>query len=222
MSLIETLQAHDINEEREKEIIELNEESIAMAEQLNLNKVFLYDFAYFLRKQKKYDYAIKVAEKLKLYYQADKNVSDYYKSTLLNLIANLYYEEKNFNEAEKYYLETLGINKKLASENPIKYNPDLVVSLYNLAKLYSDSIKAKEYYNEALSIYKELVKENPSKYESDDLGVSLYSLANFYNNIKRNNVQNWISSNNHISHDITSSGNLSIYYINGKAYVFEQ
>ena len=94
-------------------------------------------------------------------------------------------ELDDYANAEKYYLRTLEIEERLATENPAKYSGGLASTCNNLGNLYSDLNqydRAEEYYLRALEIYERLAKENPAKY-SEDLAMTCNNLGNLYSNL---------------------------------------
>jgi tetratricopeptide (TPR) repeat protein len=185
--LIKTLRTQGVNDENEKKIIELYEKAVAKAEKYSLDKDCMYDFVCFLYYQNKYDYAIKTAERLMLYYKLDSSISNEDRGALLNSVAVLYSDTNRYKEAEEYYKEALDIRRKLAGENPSAYNPDLAMTLNNLANLYNKTNKykeAEEYYNEALDIYRKLAGENQSAY-NPYLAKTLNNLAALYSDTNR-------------------------------------
>ncbi|KGN88407.1 tetratricopeptide repeat protein, partial [Porphyromonas gulae] len=73
-------------------------------------------------------------------------------------------------QAQIYYQEALDIYRALATKNSEAYNPDLALTLNNLAVLYyliNNRKEAEQAYKEAFAIREILAKNNPSAYEID-------------------------------------------------------
>ncbi|CAA6807533.1 MAG: Unknown protein, partial [uncultured Sulfurovum sp.] len=104
------------------------------------------------------------------------------KIIFLGSIANGYYKQNQFLEAEEAYNEALELYRALAQNNPSAYNPYVATTLNNLAILYSDRNelgKAEEAYNEALELRRALAQNNPSAYGIDlarTIIVGVYSV----------------------------------------------
>ncbi|MEZ5535383.1 MAG: tetratricopeptide repeat protein [Thiolinea sp.] len=100
---------------------------------------------------------------------------------LLNNQANLVGDDtQRRGEAESLYDEALAIRRKLASENPQVYLPDVAATLNNLAALIMSDMQrrdeAEALYSEALLNYRQLAKDNPQVYLAD-VSVMLNNLA---------------------------------------------
>ena len=83
--------------------------------------------------------------------------------------------------------EALEIHRRLAKSNPQAYEPDVAMTLNNLAALYDDIQRFDEseaMYKEALEIYRRIAKSNPQAYEPD-LASTFNNLAALYSNIQR-------------------------------------
>ena len=68
------------------------------------------------------------------------------------------------------YKRALEIRERLAKENPETYDPDVAMTLNNLAVLYSDQndfTVAMDAYKRALEIREQLAKGNPQCFELD-------------------------------------------------------
>jgi tetratricopeptide (TPR) repeat protein len=119
------------------------------------------------RGQKEYKEALKYAS----------NNSE--KATALNNLGHDHTKRKEFDEAEKKYVEALIIRRKLAEENPQIYLSDVAITLNNLGAFYNDKNdydKAEESYSEALEIYRKLVITNPQTY-LQDVALTLNNLG---------------------------------------------
>ena len=93
--------------------------------------------------------------------------------------ADLLYSLNDFTKAKQYYEEILVTYRALAKKNSQAYNPDLAVTLNNLANLLSNNneIKqAKDCYQEALDIRRVLATKNPQAY-NPNLAVTLNNLG---------------------------------------------
>ena len=98
--------------------------------------------------------------------------------------ADLLYSLNDFSKAKEYYEEILVTYRALATKNPQAYNPDLAVTLNNLANLFSNNneIKqAKDCYQEALEIRRDLATKNPQAY-NPYLASTLNNLATLLSN----------------------------------------
>ena len=97
-----------------------------------------------------------------------------------------YCDEQNmFKKAEKLYIETLEGCRALAADNPAAYNPDVAMTLNNLAILHSDINdyqQAEQEYKEALEIRRALAAENPAAY-NPDVAMTLNNLAILHSDI---------------------------------------
>ena len=96
-------------------------------------------------------------------------------------------EQNDLKNAETYYEKVLEICHRLASNNPKAYEPDVAMTLNNLANLYSNTQwfpEAEEMYKQALEIRQRLAKDNPKVYEPD-IASTLNNLALLYFNTQR-------------------------------------
>ena len=102
--------------------------------------------------------------------------------------AGCYFLKQNqFARAEPYYEEALEGYRCLARSNPQAYEPDLAMTLNNLAVLYNATQRFSEseaMYKEALEIYRRLARSNPQAYEPD-LAMTLNNLAYLYSGTQR-------------------------------------
>ena len=93
--------------------------------------------------------------------------------------ADLLYSLNDFTKAKQYYEEILVTYRALAKKNSQAYNPDLAVTLNNLANLLSNNNEvkqAKDCYQEALDIRRVLATKNPQAY-NPNLAVTLNNLG---------------------------------------------
>ncbi|NEP56639.1 MAG: tetratricopeptide repeat protein [Symploca sp. SIO2G7] len=92
----------------------------------------------------------------------------------LNNLAELYYYQGRYNEAEHLYEQVIEINKRSLPE----YHPDLAINLSNLAQLYSSQGR----YSEAEPLYIQAIQINKRSLSEDHpyLANSLNKLAQLY------------------------------------------
>ncbi len=96
-------------------------------------------------------------------------------------------EQKQYSKAELYMTRFFELCCRLSEENPEEYEPDVALSLNNLAVLYSDTqrySKSEQMYKESLEIYSRLSEDNPEVYEPD-VAMSLHNLAGLYIDTQR-------------------------------------
>ena len=97
-----------------------------------------------------------------------------------------YLQMQNKHEkAIRLYIEALTLCRKLATDNPDMYNPNVAVTLNNLASLHrktSEYKKAKDGHTEALALYRKLAAGNPDAY-NPYVAATLNNLANLHCNI---------------------------------------
>ena len=82
--------------------------------------------------------------------------------------ARLMQKQNRFQSGGKLYAEVLAIRRRLASVNAEAYEPDVAMTLNNLAVLHSDTQRLEEAereYTEALEIRRRLALGNPDVYE---------------------------------------------------------
>ena len=85
-------------------------------------------------------------------------------------LAGLYLETCKYIDAEKIYTICLNMLQQEAKINAYKYEPDLAITLMNLALLYSKTGRysdSEELYKTSMIIFERLVKRNPAVYEAD-------------------------------------------------------
>ncbi len=97
-------------------------------------------------------------------------------ATSLNNLANLYYNQGKYSEAELLYLEALEMRRRLFTSD----HPDVATSLNNLANLYYNQGK----YSKAELLYLNALKIRRRLFTNDhpDVATSLNNLANLYYN----------------------------------------
>ncbi|MGN1306345.1 MAG: tetratricopeptide repeat protein, partial [Faecousia sp.] len=166
-TLIQTIKTGGVTAESAAEIEAIYDELTALCEKHRIALTTLYGFASFLKNQKKYAKALRIAEQLKHYYDAPKSqASAAEKSRLLNLLGILSAQHR-FAEGEAAFREALEICRSLAEENPDAYQLDVAATCNNLANLLNNQHHpeaAERLYREALEVYRSLAKENPDAY----------------------------------------------------------
>ena len=168
-TLIRTIQTTGLNQESVKEISDLYENIVGLAERHRIELHVLYEYAYFLYNQRQYPSGIEKAERLQLYYQLDTTISQKEWGDLLNLLGLLYPKSRKFKEAKNCCQQALEICRRLAKDNPSAYEVDVATTCNNLAGLLDDlnrKPEAEQLYREALEIYRRLAKDNPDVYEA--------------------------------------------------------
>ena len=177
-ALIQMLKATGINEQSEKEIIEIYEKICDLAARHRIEINVLYDYADFLYDQDRCPQGIVVAEKLLKLYTLDNISSESY-ARIYRLLGWLYYYQTNYQTAEQYYRQSLELFQKLTKNNPTKYSAEVARTSHSLASL----LKVMERYDEAesllrktLEIHQRLMEDNPEEYENE-YAASCKSLA---------------------------------------------
>ena len=98
-----------------------------------------------------------------------------------------YFQKQNqFRKSRIYYERALEICRRLSLSNPQAYDPDVAMTLNNLAILYSDTQRLSEselMYKEALEIRRRLAQSNPQAYDPD-VAQTLNNLAHLYQKTK--------------------------------------
>ena len=95
-------------------------------------------------------------------------------------------EQNQYNKSASYYERALSLYRLLAKSNPQTYEPDVAVTLNNLANLYQETqrfTESESLNKEALEIRRRLVHSNPQAYEPD-LASTLNNLAILYQNTR--------------------------------------
>ncbi len=185
---IKAEEAKGINAESAVKIREKYEKAVALTEKHDLDRGVLYDYASFLRKQNDYAEAIKVAERLKWYYdRPNSDIKDKQKGRLYNLIGLLYNGTHSYKKAEDAYLAALEIRKRLAEKNPDAFEPDLATSYNNIGFMYKSLNRyeeAEDAYLSALEINKRLAGKYPDAFEPP-LATSYNNIGAMYDSLKR-------------------------------------
>ena len=105
----------------------------------------------------------------------------------LNNLGALYWDRKEFHEAEKVFKIALETYRNLAEENPETSMPYIAAILNNIGNLYWNTGKlseAEKAYTEALEIRRELARENPEVYVPDMAGT-LNNLGALYGSTQK-------------------------------------
>ncbi|MBU7029234.1 MAG: CHAT domain-containing protein [Theionarchaea archaeon] len=106
------------------------------------------------RIKEKYKEALDIYERLPKKEKYLSNVAGCWNNT-----GNLYEENEELNQAEKFYKKALKRYRNLEKQNPAAFAPDVATSLNNLGIFYNKrekSSQAKEAYNEAIEKYKQV------------------------------------------------------------------
>ncbi len=101
--------------------------------------------------------------------------------------AHYFAEQNQHNMAIRLYERALDIYRRLAKSNPQAYEPNVAVTLNNLAILYKNTqqfTESEAMYKEALETYRRLAKSNPQAYEPYVAGT-MSNLANLYSDTQR-------------------------------------
>ncbi len=108
-------------------------------------------------------------------------------NNLALLCSNIWYSNtQRLEESEAMYKEALEIRRRLAAANPQTYEPDVAMTLNNLAILYSNTQRLEEseaMYRKALETYLHLAAANPQAYERN-VAATLNGLTILYNNTR--------------------------------------
>jgi len=97
----------------------------------------------------------------------------------LSVAARGYYENRNLEEAKRYYMTALKIQRKLAEEQPHIYLPNVAMTLNNLGAVLRDQHlfpEAEENFKEALKYYRKLAEEQPHIY-LPNVAMTLHNLG---------------------------------------------
>ncbi len=185
---IKAEEAKGIDAESAEKVCEKYEKAVALTEKHDLDKGVLYDYAVFLKKQNRYKEAIKLAERLKWYYDSpDSSVEDEVKGRLYNLLGNVYSRTLDYERASVNLTSALEICKRLAEKKPEIFEPYLATSYGNLGFMYkglNQFDKAEAAYLAALGINKRLAARDPETFETA-LSVSYNNVGVMYDDLDR-------------------------------------
>jgi tetratricopeptide (TPR) repeat protein len=107
--------------------------------------------------------------------------------TFSNSLGAAYSAVNKMPEAEKYYLQSLGIYTQLAQSNLQRFEPYLAGIAMNLGNYYSDVNKMPEagkYFLQSLEIRTRLSKSNPQQFEPDLAKIAM-NLGNYYSDVNK-------------------------------------
>ena len=134
---------------------------------LNFNTGYseVYETALFFKEQNNHSKAEKLFLSCLNFASSDKKKAD-----VLHVLASIFGDKLEFEEAKKYYLETIQIRRSLATTNNKEDLKSLANSIYNLSIFYLNQkqlIKAEEAQKESTAIRMKLVKQDPTQFTSD-------------------------------------------------------
>ena len=125
---------------------------------------------------------------LRLYQQALRQASDTAtRASLLINLGNAYANLNRYEAAIDAYDEALEIYRRLAQDNPQRFEPDVAATLNNLGLAYADLTRYEEAiaaYDEALEIRRRLAQDNPPRFEPK-VGITLNNLGIAYADLNR-------------------------------------
>ncbi len=125
----------------------------------------LYELAYFCGKINQQGRAINFYQQALLY-----NKSESQKALLLHNLGGEFQNNNQYEQTESVYKEALEITRRLAKDNPERFEPYVASTQNNLGLMYVDLNayeQAESTFKEALKIRKRLAKENPERFEPD-------------------------------------------------------
>jgi tetratricopeptide (TPR) repeat protein len=137
----------------------------------------LWNYAYFLAKQRQDKKAIDLYKKV-----LSLSKSDELKATFQNNLGNLYSNIQRMPQAEDAYIEALKLYRALANKSPDVFLPDVAKILNNLGIYYFDNQKmpqAEAAYTEALNIRRTFAIKKPEAF-LPDLANTLNNLGTYY------------------------------------------
>lgn len=133
-------------------------------------------------------------ESLSMFQELSQRDSKQYKSNLNDIVdfveqlapwvsgeASDLYDEKQYEEAEFYYINALEMFKLLAQTDPETYEPEIGITLNDLGILYNNTKRYEECeatYQECLEIRRRLAKKDPSR--EYQLAYTLNNIAYMY------------------------------------------
>jgi len=161
-------------------------EAVKLEENHDLHKKAMPAYVKFLFEQNRHPEGIKIAEKLRHYYQdPDDATPEEEKGRLYISLALLYRDSQRSAEAEEVFKAAIEIFKGLADSGVNSILPDLAQCYHGIGILYMNAKKAansEAMHNAALEIRKKLAAADPFSYEFD-LAYSLNHLGTlFYHN----------------------------------------
>ena len=142
----------------------------------------VYDYALFLMQEKQMKRARELLEKLK-----DYDLTPEHRANVLNRLGIAYRNLKRYDEAQEAYEEALTLRKKLAQNNPERYNLDLAWTYNNLGVLYKKLNaleEAKSMHFKAFELRKALAEKDSEKY-TFYVTCSMHNLGELYGSLKQ-------------------------------------
>ena len=140
----------------------------------------LYELAYFCGKINQQGRAINFYQQALLY-----NKSESQKALLLHNLGGEFQNNNQYEQTESVYKEALEITRRLAKDNPERFEPYVASTQNNLGLMYVDLNayeQAESTFKEALKIRKRLAKENPERFEPD-VASTQNNLGLMYDNL---------------------------------------
>lgn len=163
-NLISEIKATGLDKESVKEITDIYQVIVEIAEKYQMELGVLYNYARFLSLQNRKRESLAIAERLQQYYEAAFGVSDKSRLNLCVLLGNLYRLNQDFRKAEENLQTALEICRSL-SEKDLKISEADVARAYCTMGIYlldTDKMEeAEKLCQKALEIYARLLEGNP-------------------------------------------------------------
>ena len=163
--------AQVLTEARVQRILTGFQKVTTLVEAYDLEKKPLYTYAWFLFRQKRYEEAISVAEKLRWYYSSHTvSVKKKDEATLHILLGGLYKDTKRYKDATAAYDKAFGLYLELAKWEPYAYQLEMANCCNCLGVLYFETgqLEASEtFLKKALEMYTVLSAHDPDAYAPD-------------------------------------------------------
>ena len=189
---VDTIKAQGINNESEKEIIELYEEAKEKIFKYGLDLEIVVDYAEFLLRRKRFYDGIKMGEEIYKYFKLKgltKEYEDYINYiNVLSLLGRLYYFTRQYKKAEEKYRELLdiwmesildGVNVDIGMYARL-YSCDIESLIYKAQKQYKES---ESKLLEALKMWEEL--SGHSRLYVQNVAISCIKLGDLYSNMNK-------------------------------------
>ena len=181
---VNTLKLDIKNLNRFQEIETTFEEAIRIEKEGGLKRTTLDTYMLYLERQRKYKKLKEIATLYLNYLEMENYVVS---PKVYVVLGECYREEKNYSEAEKFFLESIKSLKKLVKENPRLYERRLGVSYNNIGLMYREIQqynKAEEYMKRDIDIAEKVAKENFELY-GPDLATIYSNMAGLYQEQKK-------------------------------------